>query len=61
METTEKKLVITTIDFNAFQATGHVLPASYILDLSQEQIKFIEKLTNDGQTVDRVFISEQNT
>lgn len=54
----EKKLIITTIDFNAFQATGHVLPASYILDLSKEQIEFLDKLTNQGQSVDRVFISE---
>jgi len=56
-----KKLVITTINIDAFKATGHVLPASYIINLTQAQIDFIKKLESDGLCVDRVFISEETS
>src|SRR5690606_41221310 len=54
---TKPKLVITTINPDAFRATGHVMPSSYILDLSEDQIKFLNSLVNKGESVDTVFIS----
>lgn len=53
------KLVITTIDIRAFEATGHVVPSSYIINLSKEQLDLIYKLEKRGETIDHILLSEE--
>lgn len=54
-----KQLIITTINIDAFQATGHVLPSAYTLELTDEQKAFIQRLSERGESIDRVYISTE--